>query len=135
MSTAYQPSGFQSIIPYLTVKGAEQLVTFLVVAFEAEERQRALRDDGTIANIAMRIGDSMLEISEASATYGANISAIHLYVVDTNAAYARALQGGATSLFSPHDAAYGERTAGVVDPTGNSWYIATYQGEQAEDNQ
>ena len=39
----------------------------------------------------------------------------------------RALKAGATSLREPMDAFYGDRTADVKDPFGNSWWIATHQ--------
>jgi PhnB protein len=51
-----------------------------------------------------------------------------VYVPDTDAAYERALRAGATSIEAPKDAPYGDRTAGVKDVFGNSWFIATYQG-------
>ncbi len=51
---------------------------------------------------------------------------IHLYVHDTDAAYKRALQAGATSLREPADQFYGDRSAGVKDPVGDHWWIATH---------
>jgi len=39
------------------------------------------------------------------------------------------LQAGATSLHEPYNAPYGDRAAGVKDPFGNSWFIATYLGQ------
>ncbi len=135
MAQAYQPEGFQSIIPYLTVRGADGLVDFLKQAFAAEESDRNLRDDGTIGHIALRIGDSMLEISEANATYEPMVCAVHIYVADTDAAYARALAAGGTSLYPVEDKEYGERSAGVRDPAGNSWYIATYLGNRPQSAQ
>jgi len=50
-----------------------------------------------------------------------------LYVMDTDAAYKRALKAGASSLREPMDAFYGDRVAGVKDSFGNSWWIATHQ--------
>ena len=50
-----------------------------------------------------------------------------LYVTDTDATYRRALKAGATSLREPMDAFYGDRSAGVKDAFGNSWWIATHQ--------
>jgi uncharacterized glyoxalase superfamily protein PhnB len=52
---------------------------------------------------------------------------IYLYVHNTDAVYQRALQAGATSLTEPADQFYGDRTAGVQDPVGNRWWIATHQ--------
>jgi uncharacterized glyoxalase superfamily protein PhnB len=49
-----------------------------------------------------------------------------LYVHDTDATYRQALAAGATSITEPNDAPYGDRAAGVKDPQGNSWFVATY---------
>jgi uncharacterized glyoxalase superfamily protein PhnB len=50
--------------------------------------------------------------------------AIHYYVPDVDAAYRKALAAGATSMSEPKDQPYGERSAGVLDPQGNHWYLA-----------
>ena len=51
---------------------------------------------------------------------------IYLYVPDTDATYQTALDAGATSLAAPENKFYGDRAAGVMDPTGNRWFIATH---------
>jgi len=53
------------------------------------------------------------------------LNAFHMHVPDTDAVYQRAIDAGGESLFAPVDKPYGERVAGVKDPTGNMWYIAT----------
>ena len=89
------------------------------------KRSRATRPDGTIAHAEMRIGDSIVEASEARPEWPALTTAIHLYVDDCDAVYERAVRAGATSLMPPEDKHYGERSAAVVDPFGNHWYIGT----------
>jgi PhnB protein len=54
-------------------------------------------------------------------------TALHVYVPDADAVYQRALELGATSLEEPVDQFYGDREAGVKDPTGNVWWIATHK--------
>ena len=54
-------------------------------------------------------------------------TALHLYVPDADAVYRRALELGATSVEEPVDQFYGDREAGVKDPTGNVWWIATHK--------
>jgi len=48
-------------------------------------------------------------------------------VNDADATYKSALQAGATSLREPADQFYGDRSAGVADPVGNHWWIATHK--------
>jgi uncharacterized glyoxalase superfamily protein PhnB len=54
-------------------------------------------------------------------------STLYLYVPDADAVYQRALQAGATSTMEPTDQFWGDRMAGVEDPAGNRWWIATHQ--------
>ena len=50
----------------------------------------------------------------------------YLYVPDTDAVYQKAVQAGGTSVMEPADQFYGDRNAGVKDPVGNVWWIATH---------
>ncbi len=51
---------------------------------------------------------------------------IYLYVPDVDSLYRAALAAGGKSVREPADQFYGDRTAGVEDPCGNQWYIATH---------
>ena len=121
------PDGRHSITPYLVVEGVPRLIEFLVEAFEAQEILRVLRPDGSIMTAQLKIGDSVILLSEAKGEFKPMPAAIYLYVNDTDAVYQRALQAGATSLMEPIDEFYGDRNAGVKDPGGNHWWIATHQ--------
>ncbi len=114
--------------PYLPVKGATRLLDFLQRAFAAEEISRHTRPDGTVAHAEVRIGDSIVGIGDSTELKPAP-TALHLYVPDADALYERALRAGATSTQEPADQHYGDREAGVQDPFGNQWYIATHKGD------
>ncbi len=124
----FAPPGYGTMSPYLIVEGAARLFDFLVGTFGGEVDDRTLEEDGTVRHGAVRIGDSMVEFAEARPEWPAAVCSIHIYVPDIDAAYARAIALGAESIHEPADMAYAERSAGVRDPTGNSWYIATYTG-------
>lgn len=126
MTVKFIPDGFHAVTPYLTVQGANQLLEFMKTAFDAEEVLCMKQPDGTIKHAAVKIGDSMVEMSEAKGEWTPMPGAIHLYVSDADAVYQRSLQSGATSLQEPTDMYYGERGAAVKDPVGNHWYIATH---------
>ena len=118
--------GFHTVTPYLIVQGAPRLIDFMVQTLDAEEVRRDLRTDGTIMNAEVRIADSVVELAEAGEQWPARPGSLHVYVRDTDATYRRALTAGGSSLYEPADMPYGERSAGVLDPTGNHWYFATY---------
>lgn len=123
--SAHQPDGYQSVIPYLHVNGAAQLITFMKEVFEAKEIAVYPRPDGSIGHAALRIGDSVIELADVSPEWPAMPCALQIYVPDTDAAYHRALKAGASSLLEPAKQFYGDRTASVRDSSGNNWYIAS----------
>ena len=123
--TPYQPEGYQSVIPYLHVNGAANLIAFMKEVFGAQEIAVYPRPDGTVGHAALRIGDSVIELADAGSEWPAMPCALQVYVPDADAAYHRALKAGAKSLVEPADQFYGDRTASVRDSCGNNWYIAT----------
>ena len=127
MAVKPTPEGYHTVTPYLTVQGAAKLIDFLKQAFGAQEVFRTMGPDGTIGHAEVRIGDSVVMMAESRGEWKPMPGAIYLYVSDTDAAYKRALQAGATSLMEPADQFYGDRSAGVKDPSGNYWWIATHQ--------
>lgn len=124
---------YPSLMPYLVVNGAPALIDFLKNAFEAEERLRVPRPDGTIMHAEMIIGDSIVELADGNEQNRPIQVPLHLYVDDADAVYARAVRAGAKSLQAPVDQPYGDREAGVMDAWGNHWYISTHQEDVAED--
>jgi PhnB protein len=124
---SYRPPGFRSVAPYLMVPRAHALIGFFERVFGAYQVQIVPRPDGTVMHCELRIGDSVVELADESVQYPAILAALHLYVPDADDTYARALEAGATSLFEPGDRPYGDREAGIKDPSGNTWYIATHK--------
>jgi PhnB protein len=123
-------AGYQTITPYLTVRGAEQLVEFVKTAFDGVEVFRTTGSAGGL-HAEVTIGDSKLMIGGYENVQEIP-TALHLYVADADAVYRRALEAGGTSLEEPVDQFYGDREAGIKDPTGNVWWIATHKLGPAE---
>jgi len=120
------PEGLRDVTPYLALEKTKPFIQFLKEAFGAEEKLVVPSPDGGVAHAKIAIGDSILEMSDAHGPYQPMPSAIHLYVADTDAVYEQALRAGAKSLMPPADQPYGDRSAGVTDPFGNQWFIATH---------
>lgn len=119
------PEGCHSITPYLTVPDAGRLVKFLKQAFDGIERAKILRPDGTVLHAQVRIGDSLLMISEPRGQWKPRASMLYFYVADVDATYKRAIKAGATSVIEPVDMFYGDRHACVKDVAENDWWIAS----------
>jgi PhnB protein len=119
-----RPAGFGTVTPAIRVSGADRFISFLSQAFDAVELERTA-PSGVIAHAEVRVGDSVLELSEAHGRWGVAPGTFHVFVDDCDAMYARALAAGGTSLREPTDMPYGERSAGIRDPFGNRWWIGT----------
>jgi PhnB protein len=79
-----------------------------------------------VMHASLRIGDSMLMLSDARDTWPAQPTGIYLYVPNVDELYQQAMQAGAESIRAPRDEFYGDRMAGIKDPSGNTWWIATH---------
>jgi PhnB protein len=123
------PEGLRSVQPYLHLREAHKMIPFLEAVFGAEALGVHKSPEGAVMHATIRIGNATLEIDEAHGEFQPMPCHLHVYVPDTDAVYARAMQAGATSIEPPRDAPYGDRAAGVKDVWGNSWFIATYLGQ------
>ncbi len=120
------PDGYHTVTPYLIVPGVAKLIDFLVKAFDAKEKLRIPRPDGSVAHAEVQIGDSMLMMGEPMGPFGPMPTSIYLYVTDCDAVYRRAIAAGGVSVMEVTDMPSGERYGGVKDPSGNIWWTATH---------
>jgi PhnB protein len=123
------PENYHTVTPYVLVEGAQQLIDFLEQAFGAQPGEKMMNPQGGIMHAEVRIGDSAIMLGDANEQNSATRSMFHLYLGETDRYYQQALAAGATSLQEPKDEFYGDRTAGVQDPFGNQWWIATHVEE------
>ena len=127
------PDGFHTITPFLIVSQAEMLMEFIKNAFNGHVTSLMRHDDGRIMHATMTIGDSNLMLSDASEHYGPMQAMLHLYVEDVDQVYRQALQARGESLREPTNEFYGDRSAGIRDPWGNQWWIATHVEDVSEE--
>ncbi len=122
------PDGYHSVTPYLTVRSANKVIDFLKSAFGAKLSHDAIkRPDGSIMHAQVLIGDSRVMIAEESEMAKATASTLYLYVPDVDNVYRQAVKAGGQTIMEPSDMFYGDRSGGVKDPSGNSWFIATHK--------
>ena len=122
------PEGLRSVQPYLHLRDAHNMIPFMEAAFGAEAVGVHKSPQGMVLHATMRIGNATLEIGEAHGESQPKPCVLHVYVPDADAMYAQALEAGAVSVEPPADKPYGDRSAGVKDPFGNTWYLNTYLG-------
>jgi PhnB protein len=120
------PNGYRTVTPFLNVEGASDFIAFLRQAFGAEERVRMPTPDGKIMHAEIKVGDSMVMVSDAMMN-PATKSSVHLYVQDADAAWARATAAGAGVVMPIADMFWGDRYGVVSDKWGNRWGIATHK--------
>jgi PhnB protein len=126
MAVSYKPEGYHSVTPYLTVRGVQKLLDFVIRTFDARQKELMRRQDGSIGHAEVLIGDSVVMMGEAPAASTPMPAMLYVYVKDADATYATALQAGGTSLREPSTQFYGDRHGAVIDPVGNQWWITTH---------
>ena len=133
------PEGYHSIQPYMMFAECDRAIAFYKQAFNAAEKMCMRRPDGRVMHAEIRIGDSVIMMADenaamgafATAHYGGSPVSIMLYTDACDATYKSALEAGGKSLRPPADQDYGDRMAGVVDPFGYHWWIATPIAKQS----
>ncbi len=121
----YRPDGFHTVSSYIFSEKPQELIDFLQKAFLAEELNRTVdQKSGTIANCILRIGDSCFMISQARGEFLGMRTSFYLFVADVDSTYDNAIEAGGKKVFEPADMDYEDRQAGIVDPSGNYWWIS-----------
>ena len=130
-ATARIREGFTTVTPYMWVPD-RGLADFLIRVFDAVETN-VMDNPGHGIHRELRIGNSMVMLGETGDQKSAlsRPVALHIFVDDADATFARALAAGGTSLGEPADRPYGERSGFIRDPYGNQWYIATPLGPES----
>jgi PhnB protein len=124
----FAPEDYHSVTPYFTVDDADRFIEFLTAAFSASLIKQNRYDDNRIQHARLRIGSSIIMLNESTGDYPVNTSQMHLYVEDADATFELALRSGATAVMEPNDRPHGDRMAGIIDPCGNTWWIAAHRG-------
>ncbi len=123
---SYKPEILQDLNTYFSVKDAGCFLDFLGKALRGEILEKKAAGNGTIQHAKVRIGDTVVEVSEGRAPWGPRKVAHHHYVEDCDAVFANSLAGGCMELQPIADQVYGDRSGSLLDAWGNHWYIASH---------
>lgn len=122
----YKPDTLQDLNTFFSVKDSVRFLEFLEKAFRAEVVDKHLAN-GTVGHAKVRIGDTIVELSEGRAPWGPRAAGHHYYVENCDEVFARALAQGCKELQPMADQFYGDRSGSLLDAWGNHWYIASHQ--------
>ena len=134
------PEGFRTVTPSLVVRGAAQAIDFYKKALGAEEIMRMAGPDGKIGHAELRIGDSIIFLTDenpemgnkAPQTLGGTTSSLYLYVPDVDTAFKQAVDAGGKSTMPVTDMFWGDRFGSFVDPFGHTWGLSTHVEDLSE---
>jgi PhnB protein len=114
-----------SVLPYLHPEGARKYLDFLKRAFGAEELG-VYEHEGRVMHAAVRVGNAVVELGEPEDRTGIPLNGLFVFVEDVDAAYARAVEAGATAIRPPANEPAGLRSGIVRDPAGYFWWPARW---------
>lgn len=134
------PPGFHSVTSSLIVRNAAQAIDFYKKALGAEELMRMEGPDGKIGHAEIKIGDSIVFITDESPamgtkspqTLGGTASNLYLYVEDVDSAFQRATSAGGKATMPVTDMFWGDRFGQFVDPYGHTWGLSTHTEDLSE---
>ena len=129
------PKGYNSVTPYLVVKGAAKAIEYYKSVFGATEVMRMAGPDGRVGHAELQIGNSRIMLADENPSMG-NRSAesiggspvsLYVYLPDCDKVVAKAAAEGAKILKPVQDQFYGDRSGFIQDPFGHLWGVATHK--------
>jgi PhnB protein len=140
------PKHLGTVTPRLVVGDGAAAIDFYLAAFGAEEIGGRFTDpDGRVIHSELRIGDSVVMITEESEGTGASptrsplaqggvVTAIMAtYWTDVDVAWERAIAAGAEVVYPLADQFYGERGGRLRDPFGQQWMLSQHTEDLSPD--
>src|SRR6476660_9476895 len=117
------PEGYYSLTPYLVIKGAAEAIEFYKKAFGATELMRMPGPNGRVMQAEIRIGNSVLMLSDENpergylspASRGGATGSVMLYTTDVDKTFNAAVAAGAKALQPPTDMFWGDRMGNLTD--------------------
>src|ERR671917_2231471 len=91
MNRAYKPQGYSSVSAYVVANGAQDVIDFLIKAFDARQTRRYEMPDGSIMHAEVQIDDTVVMIADGSEDNPPFPIWVHVYVPDVDTSYRRAL--------------------------------------------
>jgi len=131
---SYIPKGYNTVTPYLVIKGAAKAIEYYKNVFGATQVERMDGPDGRVGHAELLIGNSRIMLADenpqmgyrSAESIGASPVSLLVYLPDCDKVVARAVAAGAKILKPVQDQFYGDRSGFIQDPFGHFWGIATH---------
>jgi len=137
------PKGYNTVTPYLVIKGASQAIEYYKKVFGATEIMRMPGPNGTVGHAELKIGDSTIMLADenpsmgqghtSATTIGGSPISLYVYMKDVDKVFDRAVAEGAKVIKAVQDQFYGDRSGFLQDPFGHLWGIATHVEDVSAD--
>lgn len=126
------PKEFNTVTPYLAINGASEAIEWYKKAFDAKELQREQGPDGKLIHGRIKIGDSIVMLSDIfpgakhkdPRELGASSVTLHIYSKDVDAFWRKAVEAGARVDMQLDNMFWGERYGQLTDPFGHAWSLS-----------
>ena len=131
---SYIPKGYNTVTPYLVIKGAAKAIEYYKNVFGATVVVRMDGPDGKVGHAELQIGDSRIMLADenpqmgnrSAESIGASPVSLYVYLPDCDTVVERAAAEGAKILKPVADQFYGDRSGFIQDPFGHLWGVATH---------
>jgi PhnB protein len=132
---SYIPKGYNTITPYLVIKGAAKAIDYYKKVLGATVVVRMDGPGGRVGHAELQIGDSRIMLADenpamgnrSAESIGASPVSLYVYLPDCDKVVAKAVAEGAKILKPVQDQFYGDRSGFIQDPFGHLWGIATHK--------
>jgi len=122
---AIVPEGYHTVTPWIIVKGADGLVTFIEKTFGGKEKKgsRILNADGSIGHVEVQLRDSVILLFDHQKGWPETPAFLRVYVENAEEVMKRAKDSGATVVTNVTPLFFGEKVGRIRDPWGNVWWV------------
>lgn len=139
MTHPFKPNGMPTLVPYLTVRNADESVAYYQEIFQFTLLHTPEKQNNQIVHAEMSLGDAIIMMAPEGAwgstkkapitTGHAPSIALYVYVKDVDAHFKHAKAKGAKVISEPENMFWGDRCCILQDLDGYEWTFSTNVGE------
>ncbi len=136
----YIPKGYNTVTPYLVIKGAAKAIEYYKDVFGATVVVRMDGPNGKVGHAELQIGDSRIMLADenpqmgnrSADSIGGSPVSLYVYLPDCDKVVQKAVAQGGKVLKPVANQFYGDRSGFIQDPFGHLWGIATHVEDVSE---